>query len=241
MFRFTCYLIANLISIFVAVTKNILYNSIGTGIYTIPDIAHILGLPVGKVSRWMRDYWGSQLQAKRHHTYYQGEGKDRTTNFNTLIEFYVFYQLRELKIGAKKIFDAHAKISKSTGSVYPFANAEILANPKNIFYAMDEEKVIDSKTDQIIYKELIIDFCKKIEFSEDKIAKRFYPAGKNKHIVVDPEHQFGQPIIIGTNVLAENIFSMYESGEDEGRIGKLFDLTLSEVKDAISFYQTKAA
>jgi len=223
------------------VNKNFTYNSIGSGIYTIPDIAHILNLPIGKVSRWMREYWGSEIGRKNNHSYYNGEGKDRTTNFNTLIEFYVFYQLRELKIGSKKIFEAHNKIAKTTGSLYPFANSEILANPKNIFYAIDEDRAIDTKTDQITYKELIKDFCRKIEFSEDKVAARFYPAGKDKFIVVDPKHQFGQPIIIGTNVLAENIFSMYESGEDEVRIGKLFDLTLREVKDAISFYKMKAA
>ena len=59
------------------------------------------------------------------------------------------------------------------------------------------------------------DFCKKIQFSDDKIAERFYPIGKDRKIVVDPQRQFGQPIVTGTNILAENIFSMYESGEKE--------------------------
>lgn len=217
------------------------HSVIGSGIYTIPDVAHILQLPQSKVRRWMREYWGSELEAKHKHNYYNGSGKDRTTNFNTLIEFYVFYQLRELKFGTKRILQAHSKIAKNKNTPYPFANAEILTDPKDIFFAIDEDILVNTKTDQTVYKKLIKDFCKKIEFSDDKIAARFFPIGKEKSIVVDPDHQFGQPIITGTNILAENIFSMYESGETESRIGKLFDLTLNEVNDAISFYKMKAA
>ncbi len=60
-------------------------------------------------------------------------------------------------------------------------------------------------------------------------------------MVVDPHHQFGQPILHGTNINAEVIFSMYESGEPVESIGILYDLTKKQVNDAIFFYKKSAA
>lgn len=42
-------------------------------------------------------------------------------------------------------------------------------------------------------------FYKKIRFSNKNIAHKFYPLGIEKNVVVDPNHQVGQPIIDNTN------------------------------------------
>lgn len=81
---------------------------------------------------------------------------------------------------------------------------------------------------------------KKVDFRPDNLAERFYPAGKSNSIVVDPHHQFGQPVIKGTNVNTEVIFSMYQSGEPIKAIGILYDLTEKEVNDAVNFYRKAA-
>jgi uncharacterized protein (DUF433 family) len=48
-------------------------------------------------------------------------------------------------------------------------------------------------------------------------------------------------VLNGTNVNAEVVFSMYESGEPVEAIGILYDLTKKQVQDAISFYKKSAA
>lgn len=65
--------------------------------------------------------------------------------------------------------------------------------------------------------------------------------GKEHDIVVDPHHQFGQPVIQGTNINAATIFSMYQSGESVWTIGTLYDITEEQVNDAILFCKPKAA
>jgi len=218
------------------------HTPLGNGIYTMPDLALILGLSQPKVRRWMNEYWNTEFLDKKGKKYSTGEGQSKVTDFKTLIEFFVFYQLREMNIGVKKIFDAHARISSQLKTQYPFASVEILANKKDIFYSLSEEASVNAnKTQQIGFKVLIESFCKKIEFSNDKIAERFYPLGKEKSVVVDPSHQFGQPTINGTNILAETIYSMYQSGEKQEIIGILYDLTSKQIDDAIAFHKQKAA
>jgi uncharacterized protein (DUF433 family) len=217
-------------------------TKLGNGIYTIPDLAFILQLPQRKVHRWLNDFYDARLGNKYTGKYSWGEGRGKATNFLTLIEFYVFYKMRENKLGVKTILEAHEHIAKQLKTPYPFASAELLTEGKNVFYTLpDGTTMYANKSQQIVIKNAIETFCKKIDFSENKLAQRYWPMGKDHHIVVDPHHQFGQPVINGTNINAFVIHSMYESGEPINKIGILYDLTESQINDAVAFCKRKAA
>ena len=215
---------------------------LGKGIYTVPDLALILHLPQHKVRRWLADFYDIRLGDLYEHSYSRGTGKDKTTNFLTLIEFYVFYMLREQGLGVNKILEAHKHMSKELKTKYPFASYKLLVNAKNILYGVDDNTWVHAdKTNQIVIEKLIRDFFTKVHFSEKHIAEKFWPLGKDHSIVVDPHHQFGQPVISGTNVNASTLYSMYESGESLPTLGILYDLTEQQVKDAIAFCKSAAA
>ncbi|MET0394503.1 MAG: helix-turn-helix domain-containing protein, partial [Chitinophagaceae bacterium] len=69
--------------------------SLGIGFYSIPDVAHILNLNPSFVRRWLKEYWGSRFKAGKDSPSSQGVGREKAIYFHTLIEFYVFYQLRK--------------------------------------------------------------------------------------------------------------------------------------------------
>ncbi|MFC5284359.1 DUF433 domain-containing protein [Pedobacter alpinus] len=218
------------------------HQSLGEGIYTIPDVAFLLKLPQAKVRRWMTEFWDTQLGEKHQHQYSWGEGREKATNFHTLIEFYVFYQLRELNVSTKKILIAHEDMANQMHTPYPFAHAELLTDGKSILFELSDGVVIKAdRTQQIAFKEIIENFCKKIAFSSDKVAEKFYPMGLDNHIIVDPRHQFGQPIISNTNILAETVYNLYDAGEDIDFIARLYKLSESEVEDAIALFTKTAA
>jgi uncharacterized protein (DUF433 family) len=215
--------------------------ALGNGIYTIPDLALILQLPPAKVRRWLSDFYDERLGNTYHKKYSWTSGKTKGTDFLTLIEFYVFYQLRQHGLSAKKILEVHQIMSRELITPYPFASYELLYDKKQILYMADDDTLVQAdKSHQIVIKKIIETFCKKIDFT-DKLASRFWPLGKDRTIVVDPHHQFGQPVIDGTNINAETIFSMYNSGEPVSTLGVLFDITEKEVQDAINFCKSMAA
>ena len=190
----------------------------------------------------MNDFWDKRLAERYNNKYSWGEGREKATNFYTLIEFYIFYQLRELKVSAKKILTAHEEIAKQLKTQYPFASSKVLTDGKSILYALDDGTTIQAdRSKQIVFRELIDNFCKKIEFSNKDLAQRYWPLGKNHCIIVDPHHQFGQPVIDKTNILAENIFDLYSAGESVQFLSRLFSLKQKEVKDAIELFNIKAA
>lgn len=218
-------------------------RELGSGIYTIPDISRLLNLPQAKVRRYLNDYWDERLGKKLFgETYSWSVGnKIKAVNFYTLIELYTCFHLQELGVSPKQVLRSRIAISKDLQMPYPFASAKLLSDGRKIWYEFEDSIVNADGTKQSDFVEFIKEFASKIEFNSNKLAEKFWPAGKQSDIVVNPRHQFGQPILNGTNINAEVIFSMYESGEPIETIGILYDLTKKQVCDAISFYKKPAA
>jgi uncharacterized protein (DUF433 family) len=215
---------------------------LGNGIYSIPDLSLILRLPRYKIRSWLNEYWDVRLGEKHNKRYSWGEGSNKATNFYTLIEFYVFYQLRNLKVSTKTILRAHDVMAEQLNTPYPFASSEVLTDGKKIIYSVHDGTTVNAdNSKQIVFKQIIESFCKRIEFSESHLAERYWPLGKERHIVVDPHHQFGQPVIEKTNLLAETIHTLYEAGENKQFLSRLYNISIKEINDAIDFFNNKVA
>lgn len=216
--------------------------NLGIGIYTIPDMAMILKLPQHRIRYWLDEFWNSRLQNDSLKSYSWGKGREKATSFYTLIEFYTFSQLRMNKIGASKILKAHNVISKQLNTPFPFASSTILTDGKRVFYSPDNlESIIHAdETLQFTIAKIIREFCKKIDFNSNDLAIRYWPLGKEKSVVVDPHHQFGQPTIKDSNLLAETLFLLHKGGESNKFISGLYGISTSTVRDAIDFYKLSA-
>ena len=148
--------------------------SLGIGLYTIPDLANILNLDRTLVRRWLHEYWGNQFNTTDGNSASWGKGRDKTIHFFTLIEFYVFYQLRAQGVSAQNIVKSHEIIRQELNISFPFANSIILTDGKKIFYSTDGELIINAdKSKQINFKSIIEQFCHKIDFDKDKLALRY--------------------------------------------------------------------
>jgi uncharacterized protein (DUF433 family) len=219
--------------------KFVNHPEIGYGIYTVSDAAMLLRLPVGKVRYWLKKYWDEQLaNSSAKHSW--GDGRGKAVNFFTLMEFYVFYQLRANGVSSKKILKAHKFLSKKFEIAYPFATYQIMTDGRTILFSPDEgERIVSASHElQLHITGIIEEFVKKIDFAEDnRLAMRYFPDGKGSSIVIDPERQFGQPIIMGTNILARTVYSMHISGETVEFIADVYDLSISQVNDAVHYWR----
>lgn len=214
---------------------------LGTGIYTMPDVASILGLPQAKVRRWLQEYWNVHFGKNNQIDYSDGTGRELVTNFYTLIEFFTFYQLRAKGVSAQRIIKAHDVLESLYKTPFPFATSNILTDGKSVLFTGEVGNIIHAdETLQITIKEVLEPFCKKIEFDHSQLAKRFYPLGREHEVVIDPHRQFGQPVIGDTNILTETVFNLYRGGESADFIARVFNLTTSQVQDSITFHRNAA-
>lgn len=218
-------------------------QNLGSGIYTVADISNLLSIPRYKVRRYLNEYWNERAGKKFFNETYSWsvDKKIKAVNFYTLIELYTCFHLQDLGVTPKEILKSRTAMIKDLNIPYPFASNTLLSDGKKIWFEFKDSIVKADGSRQTDFVEFIHDFANKIDFDSNKIADKFWPAGKDSNIVINPHNQFGQPILDGTNINAEVIYSMYESGEPTDAISILYDISLKQVHDAISFYKKSAA
>ena len=207
---------------------------IGNGIYTAKDAALIFKIPYSKANYWFNWY----LKKGKFNIDYQYHFaiRDKTAvNFLTLIEMYVFYTFKENGVKTKNILEAHNILSKQFQTPYPFAQEDYYISGKNIYVSSKDQIVSADKKLQFVSSEALIPYSKKINFGNDKLAHKFFPLETSKNIVVDPKHQFGQPTISGTNILAATIYDWHLGKEEDNFIAELYNISLESVRDAVKF------
>lgn len=207
---------------------------LGEGIFTIKDVADILRLPKSQVSYWVKAYAENKLQVQNNYKYTFGDDRLKAVNFYMLIEIFVFKELKKRGIKNKDIFKAHQVLSKAYQTPYPFASVKLLSSGKEI---LTETFVKADDTMQIYFKEIIEPFSKLVEFDSlnSGLATKFYPLGKDQSIVVNPQHQFGQPVLENTNIKASTIYGLYKGGESVDFLSKLYKLPVSQINNAIKY------
>lgn len=215
--------------------------ALGIGLYSVPDVARILNLELPFVRRWLREYWENRFKAGKKIYPSWGRGRDKSVHFYTLIEFYVFYQLRKQGLSAQSIAKSHEIIAEELNTQFPFATSTILTDGKKILYKIDDDIIINAdKSKQLNFSAIISEFCCQMDFGRDRLALRYWPLGKEKNIVVDPHHQLGQPTIKNTNILAETLYRMFTAGEKVNFIASLYNVSESDVTASIEFFKKAA-
>lgn len=218
-------------------------NELGFGIYTIPDISRLLKVDRRKVTRYINEYWDDRLGKKLFSDTYTWSvnKRNRAVNFYVLIELFTFFKLQELGVKAKTILKARTSIAKELNLDYPFASSKLLTDGIRIWYRFQDDIINADGSSQTNFVRIIEEFATNVDFSKTTfLAEKFWPFGRELKVVVDPHRQFGQPIIEGTSINAEVIYSMYKSGESLDAIAILYDLTKKEVNDAIKFFRPAA-
>ncbi|MFP4545123.1 MAG: DUF433 domain-containing protein [Candidatus Kapaibacterium sp.] len=211
---------------------------LGGGIYTIPEIADILRLPYKKVHTWLNKYWNGKLGKEFSATYSWEVNGSKAVNFLTLVEFYVFYLLAESGVKTSKALHAHKELSRQFDTLFPFACKDILTSIRTdgckVFIAHDGN-IMTLDGSRQFNLEFVKIFFKKIDFDNSLLASRFYPMGKEKSIIVDPERQFGHPVLGKTNIYPETIYNMYKGGEQVKFIAFAYEIDEKLVHDAIEY------
>lgn len=214
--------------------------TIGEGIYFPMDVSEILRLEYHKVKYLMDTFW---LE------YTFGEKRNKAINFFSLIEFYTYYHLRERGYASNYIKNFHQNLSKNMDTRYPFASIRVV-EPKlksqktrssKIWYEYMGELMRDDRINQPTIPSFVKPFLQRVVFGDDLLAKKFYPFKHTKNVVVDPLHQFGKPVIDGTNLQTKTIYRLHEAGETTSNICILYDISERQVHDAIRLHTRKVA
>ncbi len=220
------------------------HTELGLGIFTVPDIACILNLKYSKVYILLNEYWDKRFASELGEKYSWSLNNIKAVSFHTLIEFYIFFQLKEVGVPTYQILNAHKELSITFQTPFPFAVSKIINKincfGKRIVFELNDNELINLDSTKQLNMNFIKSFAHKLEFDKDELAEKFYPLGKKNCIVIDPNHQFGQPVIKKTNIFPQTIYNLYKSKESKKFIAESYEISLKEVNDAIEYCKSVA-
>ena len=226
------------------IEKIIAKPMLGMGIYTIPDIALLFRLPNWKINRWINTFWDEKLGREYQSKYSWNIDLTRAVNFYTLVELYTFYQLNSAGVKPSKILEAHKILSSIYQSPYPFAKNYLLkgirTEGRQVLFENEVGNIYSLDSKFQFNLSIVKDFFKNLDFDDGNLASRLWPLGRSKSIVCDPHHQFGQPVISGTNILAEGLAEMHEAGDTIKFLAKTYGITQEQVEHAIEYVREAA-
>ena len=208
---------------------------LGEGIYTSSDVANILKISKTRARYLINQYLGKKFRNQQSFKYKIETNGSYSVNFFALIEIFVFEKFRDLNVSANKVIKFHDYLSETFDSHYPFAMTSFLVSGRDLYFKIQDDWVSGDEKLQIGLKDIIEFLGDKIQY-EEGIASKYFPLGKGKSIVVDPEYRFGQPVLNNTNLLVENLYDLYlAEDKDLKYVAELYDISERQMKDVIEY------
>lgn len=199
--------------------------------YSYAEADRIAGVKPRTANRWIREYAGRSDAATDDRTAEAG------VSFFDLIEVAAIGRLRAAGWPYKAIHTAIESCGRMSGLYRPLVSEQFLTDGRGFFTARHEaldEVGIGPRKCEAAWFDVLVPFLKTIAY-EHQYARRWWPIGRDRLVVVDPDYGFGLPVIQGSGVRTEIVFEQVQALESQESIAYSFNITLEEVEHAIQF------
>ena len=225
-------------------------TALGTGIYSVPEAARVVGVHRSRIRRWMRGYSyrladGQARSAAMWHGELAPRDNAFALGFRDLMEIRFVDAFLKVGVSWKTMRLAHRHAQKELGTEHPFCSNRFVTDGRSILLreaeASGDTALLDIVSRQHEFARIVEPFFKQLEFSPDQQLLRWWPLGRERNVVLDPARNFGQPRVamsgVPTHVLAE---SLKANGSAE-EVARWYEVRPEEVRDAADFEARLAA
>ncbi|MBI9067370.1 MAG: DUF433 domain-containing protein [Salinivirgaceae bacterium] len=207
------------------------------GIYSIKDVADIIGQSYDKVRRWFLKLSNAQYEGLDNTG--QKDIDQRRISFHGLVEIVVIGTLLENDFNLKTIFKARTDLAKKSNRIYPFATNNVRDNlkvaGKSIIFEFPDGLVTLDGSGQFNL-ELIRDFFRDIEFNTSGVAQRLVPTKGFRKIVIDPKVGGGKPSFKEhEGIQVETVMKFYDGEDSIPDLMQDYGISKDEIKAAIAY------
>ncbi len=231
-------------------------NSIGLGIYSIPDAARLVGARAPAVHRWLFGYNGRVRSLDAGQRRYPPLWKPQYDASHTKRKYIGFLDLLELRIVREFVARGVPLVvvrqclqtaQKLFGQDHPLTRRRFMTDGETIFHeAIDQVQpglkpraLLDLKKRQYAFADIIQESLYAGIDYDGQDACRWYPDGKRTGIVLDPLFQDGQPIVQACGVPTAAVYAAWlAEGQKRATVARLFELDAVQVDAAVRFEQT---
>lgn len=205
---------------------------IGLPAYQVNDVARYVGRAPQVVGQWT-----SGRTAVIKHPRVSGQ----PLSYLQLVESSVITVFRGLGVSLQRVRKAHIYLRRTFEVEHPFAQLQLKTDGAHVIKSIDDPELsaepvlIADEDGQEAWGELIADRLGEFDYAQSGIASRWWLRGRERQIVIDPKVSFGMPSIESTGVATWAVAGRVNSGESVCSVAEDFQISESEVQDAVDF------
>jgi len=218
-------------------TINARVPTLGTGVYSLAEVARYTELHPSRVRAWFHGRSDGGGRGPLFHSDYRRILGEYTVSFYDMIDALVAGQFRSCGVKMKVVRRAYDFLSKTLNTRHSFCHCDLFTDGRTIIVraadALGDETLREAISHQTLFPQIQA-YLKHIEYSEvSRLAVRWRIA---KGVVVDPQVSRGRPVIegtgIGTFVLAQTYLANQKNVD---LVADLYDISPVAVTDAVQF------
>ena len=222
------------------------HSLIGVGVYTVPQAARLVHLPVATVEGVVATRPDSNAPPRTYPIVFAeldlGFG-DKIITFHGLMELWVAAQLRAAGIPWPTIRLAAFEAARILKTPHPLSAGRLRTERQRIFMELRQAKhhpktVIDLLTRQQEFEDVIDRSLGPdiIVRDRDGQIRQWFPLGIKFSVVLDPERRFGEPTDPDSGVPTVSLTEAYHAeGGNIAVAARWFDTSKKAVRDAVRF------
>lgn len=225
-------------------------------VYEMRQVDKLLRLTPGTARRWIDGY-------RRANNDYPPVIRDEKTGsdlvtWGEFIEARLLAAYRDVGVPLVRMRPVVQALRNRFGVRYPLAHVRpYVDRGMDLVYETQQAAsldislrlVVEARTGQLRLAPAAETFISVVEFdqvrdasgsrSNDEVAARLRPAGKASPVVIDPQRQFGRPVVrsVPTEVIAE----LVRAGDEIVDVADWYDLSEDEVRAAIAYENSMTA
>lgn len=212
-------------------------------LYSFAEADRIAGVTPGTSRRWLKGYHFWYDEERRQMPPVTPDlGEQDAVSFVDLMEVAAVSKLRERRFSFKRIRQINAYCRVYLKEPRPLVTQKFKVAGQDIFLDADFDVLVDvgREAGMLAWREVLEPFLEDVEY-ENELTRRWWPLGKERMVVVDPDYGFGLPVVEGTGVRTEIIAERHRAGDSTDEISYDFDVTREQIDDALRWEMSKKA
>jgi len=212
-------------------------------LYSFADADRLAGVSRGTSRRWLKGYAYRASDGARIHRppVTTGVERDGAVSFVDLIEVVAIGGLKELGLTLSEIRKIVEECQTDLGYPRPLTSLKFKTDGRETFVSVGDQLLgLRKRRGQRAWNEVLAPFLEELDY-RDSYASRWWPLGRDKPIVIDPDYGFGLPVVNKSGVRTEIILERSQSGDSPEQIADDFNLRVADVKEALAYEKTRAA
>lgn len=215
---------------------------LGAGLYAPNEVARFTGIPASKISRW---FMGHVATGKQYESLWTPSLKTEDgrlyLSFRDLTEVRVADAFIKRGLSPQKIRRAIQLAQIELGDSRPLSSARFKTDGRTIFLQIANEEgdgerdyLLDLFKSQLAFKRIIEPSLKGVDFT-DSAPSKWWIAGRDRHILLDPTRSFGRPIEEDSCVPTAILANAFRAEGSISSAARAYEVPTSSVRRAVEF------